>query len=198
MDAFLVRNSTTSGSGKFNLVLSVRNREKQFYHFPIERGVGSYQIQGTNEPFSSVVELIDHYKQHGVLESDTKEVVRLNSPCICDIPLPSAQGPSLYYYYPRKLLQISNSDTAYSKDSLHLTRLAGGFKSYPLRTSYSTGNLLEPTDIPFSSPEQQGPHKTHATILVSDVGERPQLVESESCQCTTADGVSASSYPPRE
>ena len=150
------------------MVLSVKNRGKPFFHFPIERGVGSYQIQGTNEPFSSVVVLIDHYKQHGILESESKKVVRLNSPCICDISRPlSMQDSSLCYYSPSKPLLNSNSDAAYSKDSLYLTKMAGGFKSYPLRISYSTGNLLNPTEIPFSSPEQQGPHKTHATIYTS-------------------------------
>ena len=202
IDSFLVRNSTTSAAGKFNLVLSVKNVDKPFYHFPIERGVGSYQIQGTNEPFSSVVELIDYYKQHGILESNSNEVVHLNSPCICDISPLSTQDHSLYYYdSPSKYLQFPNSDSENSKDSLHFIKLAGGFKSYPLRTSYSTGNLLESTEIPFSSPEQQGPHKTHATILVSDIGEHPQLVEPESYQstpqqCATADEVSA--FPPKE
>ena len=84
-DSFLVRESTQE-SGK--LVLSITNKDK-FYHFPIERGVGSYQVQGTDEPFSSMVELIDHYKQHGLPESDTGEVVLLKSPCINDALLPS-------------------------------------------------------------------------------------------------------------
>ena len=201
IDSFLVRSSTTSGTGKFSLVLSVKYREKSFYHFPIERGIGSYQIQGTNDPFSSVVELIDHYKQHGILESDSKEMVHLNSPCICDISQLSAKGPRVYYHSPRKRLQISNSDTAYSKDSLLLTNLDGSFKSYPLRTSYSTGDLLDATNIPCFSPEQQGPHKTHAILLVSNNGGRPLLVESKSCestlaQCATANEASA--FPPRQ
>ena len=199
INSFLVRNSTTmsSGTGNFSLVLSVKNRDKLFYHFPIERGVGSYQVQGTNEPFSSVVELIDHYKQRGILESDSKEVVRLNSPCICDTSPLSTPAPNLHP--PSKHLQIPYFDTAYSRNSLHL--ITDRFKSHPLRTSHSTGNLHEPADIPFSSPEQQGPHKTHAILLVSDIGEHPLLVESESCQSTIAQCVAAdevSAFLPRE
>ena len=79
--AFLVRESTKE-SGK--LVLSIKNRGN-FFHFPIERGVGSYQVEGTGEPFSSVVELIDHYKQFGLPESDSGEVILLESPCVCDV-----------------------------------------------------------------------------------------------------------------
>ena len=79
-DSFLVRESTQE-AGK--LVLSIKSGDK-FYHFPIERGVGSYQIEGTEEPFPSLVELIDHYTQHGLPESDTGEFVIFKSPCICD------------------------------------------------------------------------------------------------------------------
>jgi hypothetical protein len=80
-DSFLVRESTKE-SGK--LVLSVKNCD-EFYHFHIERGVGSYQIEGTDEPFSSLVELVDHYKQHGLpIESDSEKVIHLKSPCVRD------------------------------------------------------------------------------------------------------------------
>lgn len=82
-NSFLVRESTQD-SGK--LVLSIKNRVN-YYHFPIERGVGSYQIEGTGEPFSSVVELIDHYKQYGLPESNSGKVILLESPCVCDVPL---------------------------------------------------------------------------------------------------------------
>ena len=77
-DTFLVRESPKE-AGK--LVLSVKSGSK-FYHFPIERGVGSYQVEGTEEPFPSVAELIDHYKQHGLPESDSGELVIISSPCI--------------------------------------------------------------------------------------------------------------------
>ena len=80
-NSFLVRESTKE-SGK--LVLSVKNFDR-FYHFHIERGVGSYQIEGTDEPFSSVVELIDHYKQYGLPESDSGKVILLELPCVCDV-----------------------------------------------------------------------------------------------------------------
>ena len=79
-DSFLVRESTKE-SGK--LVLSVKNCD-EFYHFHIERGVGSYQVEGTDEPFSSVVELVDHYKQFGLPESDSGRVILLKSPCVHD------------------------------------------------------------------------------------------------------------------
>ena len=79
-DTFLVRERPQE-AGK--LVLSVKSGSK-FYHFPIERGVGSYQVEGTEEPFPSVAELIDHYIQHGLPESDSGELVVLKSPCICD------------------------------------------------------------------------------------------------------------------
>ena len=81
INSFLVRESTKE-SGK--LVLSIKNRGN-FFHFPIERGVGSYQVEGTCEPFLSVVELIDHYKQYGLPEFDSGKVILLESPCICDV-----------------------------------------------------------------------------------------------------------------
>ena len=65
------------------LVLSVKNGDK-YYHFPIERGFRWYQVEGTDEPFPSLVELIDHYKQHGLPESDIGEILLLESPCVCD------------------------------------------------------------------------------------------------------------------
>ena len=81
--SFLVRESAQE-VGK--LVLSVKSHD-DFYHFPIERGVGQYQVEGTEEPFPSVVELIDHYKQHGLLERNIGDLVFLKSPCICDASL---------------------------------------------------------------------------------------------------------------
>ena len=89
-NSFLVRESIQK-SGR--LVLSVKNGDK-CYHFPIERGVGSYQIEGTDEPFPSVVELMDHYKQHGLPESDSGEVILLESPCVCDASLLSVADES--------------------------------------------------------------------------------------------------------
>ena len=82
-NSFLVRESAQE-AGK--LVLSIKNGGN-FYHFPIERGVGSYQVEGTGEPFSSVVELIDHYKQYGLPESNSGELVILKSPCFYDVSL---------------------------------------------------------------------------------------------------------------
>ena len=85
-NSFLVRESAQE-AGK--LVLSTNSGGK-FYHFPIERGVGSYQVEGTEEPFPSVVELIDYYRQHGLPESDSGDVVIFESPCICDASLLSS------------------------------------------------------------------------------------------------------------
>lgn len=84
-NCFLVRESAQE-FGK--LVLSIRNGDN-FYHFPVEHGVGSYQIEGTDEPFSSVMDLIYHYQQYGLPESDTGEVVLLESPCVHGDSLPS-------------------------------------------------------------------------------------------------------------
>ena len=86
-DSFLVRESAQE-AGK--LVLSIRSGDN-FFHFPIERGVGSYQIEGTDEPFPSLVELIDHYVQQGLPESDSGELVIFKSPCICDASLVSSK-----------------------------------------------------------------------------------------------------------
>ena len=86
-NSFLVRESAQK-AGK--LVLSIKSGGN-FYHFPIERGIGSYQVKGTDEPFPSVVELIDHYIQHGLPESDSGELVILKSPCICDASLLSSK-----------------------------------------------------------------------------------------------------------
>ena len=80
-NSFLVRERTKE-SGK--LVLSVKDCG-MFYHFPIERGVGSYQVEGTCEPFASIVELVDHYKQNGLPESESGKVILLGSPCVCDV-----------------------------------------------------------------------------------------------------------------
>ena len=87
-DSFLVRESAQE-AGK--LVLSIKSGDK-FYHFPIERGVGSYQVEGTDEPFPSLVELIDHYVQHGLPESDSGELVIFKSPCVCDASLVSSNS----------------------------------------------------------------------------------------------------------
>ena len=86
-NSFLVRESARE-TGK--LVLSANNGGK-FYHFLIERGVGLYQVEGTNQPFSSVVELIDYYGQHGLPESGNGDVVILESPCIYDASLLSSK-----------------------------------------------------------------------------------------------------------
>ena len=80
-NSFLVRESAQE-AGK--LVLSIKS-DGNFYHFPVERGVGWYQVEGTGEPFSSVVELIDHYIQHGLPESDSGKLIILKSPCVCDV-----------------------------------------------------------------------------------------------------------------
>ena len=86
INSFLVRESARE-VGK--LVLSIKSHDN-FYHFPIERGIGSYQVEGTDELFASVIELIDHYKQHG-LESDNGELLILDSPCICGTSLVSSK-----------------------------------------------------------------------------------------------------------
>ena len=87
-DSFLVRESAQE-AGK--LVLSIKSGDN-FYHFPIERGVGSYQVEGTDEPFPSLVELIDHYIQHGLPESDSGELVIFKLPCVCDASLVSSNS----------------------------------------------------------------------------------------------------------
>ena len=71
-------------------MLSIRSGDN-FFHFPIKRGVGSYQVEGTEEPFPSLVELIDHYIKHGLPESDSGELVIFKSPCICDASLNSSK-----------------------------------------------------------------------------------------------------------
>ena len=78
-DSFIVRESTTQ-FGRLILVLSVKNGRK-FYHFFIDRGVGTYEVEGTNLPFSSPVELIDYYKKYGLPEGVTGKVILINTPC---------------------------------------------------------------------------------------------------------------------
>ena len=92
-DSFLVRESTNQVG---RLILSVKNGGT-FYHFGIDRGVGTYEVEGTNLPFPSPVELIEHYKQHGLPESDTGEVILLKLPCNFTIPgiSGSATAPSV-------------------------------------------------------------------------------------------------------
>ena len=77
-NTFLVRESTTQFG---RLILSVKNG-RTFYHFFIDRGVGTYEVEGTGLPFSSPVELIDYYKKYGLPENDTGEVICIDSaPC---------------------------------------------------------------------------------------------------------------------
>ena len=69
-------------------------------------------------------------------------------------------------------------------DPVHLT--GGGF---PLRHSFSTGDLLESSS---SFPPRQVSHKTHVRLYVSLSGEGPCIVEDEqhqstSTQCTSGD-----------
>ena len=162
-NSFLVRESTKE-SGK--LVLSVINKDK-LYHFIIERGVGSYQVQGTDQPFSSVVDLINYYKQHDLSESDTGEVVRLKSPCIfadasrlpghTQLHTPPTPGPRPP---PRSHRHLLASETT---DSLHST---SHFKCSPLRNSVSTGNILESIASSSSSPSKKVLHRTHVCLFV--------------------------------
>ena len=76
-DSFLVRESANQPG---RLILSVKNR-RTFYHFGLDRGVGTYEVEGTNLPFSSPVELIDYYTKYGLPENDSGEVILLKLPC---------------------------------------------------------------------------------------------------------------------
>ena len=89
-DSFLVRESTTQFG---RLILSVKNGRK-FYHFFIDRGVGTYEVEGTGLPFSSPVELIDYYKKYGLPENDSGEVILLKLPCNFSTPHDSASNCS--------------------------------------------------------------------------------------------------------
>ena len=84
MNSFLVRESAQDSG---NLVLSVKNGD-MCYHFPIERGVGKYEIQGTHMFFSSVNELVDYYMQNGLPESSTGKLIQLIMPCTFGVPKP--------------------------------------------------------------------------------------------------------------
>ena len=84
MNSFLVRESAQDSG---NLVLSVKNSD-MCYHFPIERGVGKYEIRGTHMFFSSVNELVDYYMQNGLPESSTGKLIQLIMPCIFGVPKP--------------------------------------------------------------------------------------------------------------
>ena len=86
MNTFLVRESV-QGSG--NLILSVKNGDK-CYHFPIDHGVGKYEIQGTHIPFSSVQELVNYYMWNGLSESSGGKLIQLIKPCTSGIPQPAS------------------------------------------------------------------------------------------------------------
>ena len=84
------------------LILSVKNG-RAFYHFFIDRGVGSYEVEGTNLPFSSPVELIDYYKKYGLPESDTGEIILLNLPCNFTMTTP--------FHYPTRVASQNMKNT---------------------------------------------------------------------------------------
>ena len=90
--------------------------------------------------------------------------------------------------------RVSLNLPAEVSDSLHLT--GGGF---PLRHSFSTGDLLESSSS--SYPPQRVSHKTHVRLFVSLSGEGPCIVEDEqhqlltSIKCTSGD---VPALPPRE
>jgi hypothetical protein len=64
-------------------------------------------------------------------------------------------------------------------DPLSLQLTGGGF---PLRHSFSTGDLLESTSSSSSYPPRQVSHKTHVRLFVSLSGEGPCIVEDEQHQ----------------
>ena len=75
-NTFLVRQTVQDSE---SLVLSVKNGDK-CYHFPIDHGVGKYEIQGTHMPFSSVNEMVDYYIQNGLPESQSGKLIWLVMP----------------------------------------------------------------------------------------------------------------------
>ena len=80
MNSFLVRESVQDGG---NLFLSVKNGDK-CYHFPIidRDGLGFiYEIHGTHLTFSSLPELVDHYRQNGLPERIDGKLIQLIRPC---------------------------------------------------------------------------------------------------------------------
>ena len=93
MNTFLLRESANDSD---SLVLSVKNGDK-CYHFPIDHGVGKYEIQGTHMPFSSVNELVDYYIQNGLPESQSGKSIQLIKPCTFD--LPEKTQPRMEHYY---------------------------------------------------------------------------------------------------
>ena len=93
MNSFLVRESTPNSD---NLVLSVKNGD-MCYHFPIEGGVGKYEIQGTHMFFSSVNELVDYYIQNGLPESSTGKLIQLIMPCTFGVTKP-IRSPREHHY----------------------------------------------------------------------------------------------------
>ena len=93
MNTFLVRESVQD---KGNLILSVKNGDK-CYHFPIDHGVGKYEIHGTHMPFSSVQELVNYYMHNGLPESSGGELIQLILPCTSGIPRPVS--PRMEHFY---------------------------------------------------------------------------------------------------
>jgi hypothetical protein len=97
MNTFLVRESVQD---KGNLLLSVKNGDK-CYHFPIDYGVGKYEIHGTHTPFSSVPELVKYYMQNGLSESSGGELIQLILPCTFGVRQPVRPRKKHSYEEPR-------------------------------------------------------------------------------------------------
>ena len=108
MNTFLVRRSVQDSA---NLILSVKNGDK-CYHFPINRGVGKYEIQGTYMPFSSVQELVNYYMQNGLPESSGGRLIQLIRPCTSGIPRPVS--PRMEHMYTSVHLANDNTNERYS------------------------------------------------------------------------------------
>lgn len=85
MNSFLVRKNMQDLG---NFILSVKNGD-MCYHFPIDDGVGRYEIQGTHLPFPSVHMLVDYYIQNGVREIKSGKLIQLIMPCTSGIPQPT-------------------------------------------------------------------------------------------------------------
>ena len=77
---FLVRESETK-PGCFSLSLKYPGG---FAHFPIERkDSGLYEVPGTHKGFTTLSDLIDHFKHHSISEDPHHQLI---SPCHKDTP----------------------------------------------------------------------------------------------------------------
>lgn len=91
-----------------------------------------------------------------------------------------------------------------TRDCFHLSAevndpLSSTEGSFPLRHSFSTGDLLESSSSS-SNPPRQVSHKTHVRLFVSLSGEGPCIVEddqhqSNSTQCTSISGSVLLAHP---